>query len=163
MPPGFEPWFGSVRPKQPSHSPDAKFRQVFFTLFFRAELIDRIHDQRALYRGGRTHARIATFNFLHNQAISDIVHAAAAVVSGMVGPKAPTSPNLLYDFIWEVCVLAPILNVRGYFALYKVADGAAYQLMFIGKQIVNRIKIRRLKLVRAVSFLDVSCVFCRVG
>ena len=35
--PGSEPWSGSVRPKQPIHSPVASFGQVFALLRLRAE------------------------------------------------------------------------------------------------------------------------------
>ena len=43
---GSEPWFGSVRPKQPIHSPVASLGRYFCLVLLVAELVDRHHHQR---------------------------------------------------------------------------------------------------------------------
>src|SRR5699024_12081270 len=50
-----------------------KFRQIFFLLGIRAKAVNWEHDQGTLYGGCRAHARIPSFNFLHHEAIGNII------------------------------------------------------------------------------------------
>ena len=50
MPPGSEPASGSVRPKQPIHSPRRELRQVLLRCSFRAVGVDRVHHEATTAR-----------------------------------------------------------------------------------------------------------------
>ena len=92
--PGSEPWFGSVRPKQPIHSPVASFGRYFCFARFGAELVDRHHHQRGLHAHHRAVAGVDALDFARDQAVADVVEARAAVLlagwSGRAGPVRPS-------------------------------------------------------------------------
>jgi urease beta subunit len=80
--PGSEPWLGSVRPKQPIHSPVASLGRYFCFLRLGAELVDRHHHQRGLHAHHRAVAGIDALDFARDQAVGHVVQAGAAVLFG---------------------------------------------------------------------------------
>ena len=73
MEPGSEPWFGSVRPKQPIHSPVASFGRYLLLLLLGAELVDRHHHQRGLHAHHRAVAGVDALDLARDQAVADVV------------------------------------------------------------------------------------------
>ena len=82
MPPGSEPASGSVRPKQPIHSPDGELRQIFLALLLRAIGMDRIHHQRRLHAHHRAVAGIDALDLARHQAVGHIAGAEPAIFLG---------------------------------------------------------------------------------
>ena len=64
-----EPVSGSVRPKQPSHSPRAEERQVALLLLLGAPLEDRRADERGLHGDDGAHRRAAAADLLADQRV----------------------------------------------------------------------------------------------
>ena len=56
-----------------------QFRQPVLFLFFGAIGVNWIHHQRALDTDEAAQAGIAALDFLHDQAVLDVVHAGAAI------------------------------------------------------------------------------------
>ena len=73
MLPGSEPWFGSVRPKQPIHSPVASLGRYFCFVRLGAELVDRHHHQRRLHAHHRAVAGVDALDLARDQAVADVV------------------------------------------------------------------------------------------
>ena len=97
IPAGFDPKPGSVSPKQPIASPDCSFGQPALLLLVAAVGQDRIHDQRALHADETAKAGIAALDFLHHQAVLDVVHAGAAVAFEVRAEEAEP-PHLRDEF-----------------------------------------------------------------
>ncbi len=137
MPEGFEPWSGSVRPKTAQPLVRSQLGQVLLALFFRAELIDGIHDQRTLHRGGGTHARIAAFHFPHDQAVRNIVQATAAVLCRQGRAKGTDLAEFTYNLIGK-CACWPEVFDMGDMSRFTNSDiwtnGSVYALRLTDHQ-----------------------------
>ena len=79
MLPGSEPWLGSVKPKQPIHSPVASFGRYLLPLRLAAVRVDREHHERALHAHHRPVARVDALDLARDQAVADVIEARAAV------------------------------------------------------------------------------------
>ena len=79
MPPGSEPWSGSVSPKQPMASPAAIRGSHSLLLLLGAEAVDRVHGQAALHRHHRAHAGVARLDLQAGHAVGRRVQAGTAV------------------------------------------------------------------------------------
>ena len=77
-----EPVSGSVRPKQPSASPEQSRGSHFCFCSSRAPLLDRARDQRGLHRDDGAGGGVGAADLLDDQAVADVVEAAAAVLLG---------------------------------------------------------------------------------
>ena len=80
MLPGSEPWLGSVRPKQPIHSPVASFGRYLRRCASVPYVKIGIHDERALHAHHRAVARIDALDLARDEAVADVVEAGAAVL-----------------------------------------------------------------------------------
>ena len=94
MLPGSEPWSGSVRPKQPIHSPVASFGRYFRRCASRAVGVDREHHERALHAHHRAVARVDALDLARDQAVADVVEAGAAVLGRQRRAEQPERAHL---------------------------------------------------------------------
>ncbi len=72
--------FGKAKTAQPF--PAGQLGEILNSLIFTAILINREHDQGALDACRRADAAVAPFEFLHHQAIADIIQSASAILFG---------------------------------------------------------------------------------
>jgi glycerol dehydrogenase-like iron-containing ADH family enzyme len=128
MLPGSEPWSGSVRPKQPIHSPLASLGRYFWLLRLAAEFVDGHHHQRALHAGHRAVARVHALHFAGDQAVGHVAQAGAAVLLGDGGAQQAHFAHLAEDARVHLFVAEGVEHARRQLVLAvgrgRVADGA---------------------------------------
>ena len=74
--------------------------------------MDRVHDQRALYRGEGAQARVAALELLHHEAVGHVAHARAAVAVEVRAEEAELG-DLRNQLHGEGAVLAHVLLHEG--------------------------------------------------
>ena len=133
--------FGEAEATEPLAG--SQLGQVFTALFFAAEGVDRVHHQRALHRSRGAHARVAPLDLLHNQPVGDVVEAAPAVFGGNGGAERPDFTKLLDHEGRKLGPLRVFFDDGRNLALHKVAQGMSDELVLLGEQVVDGVKIGR--------------------
>src|SRR5204863_6483597 len=83
-------------------------------LLFRAESKDRVHDQRPLHADEASQAAVAALQFLHHQAIRDIIHVGAAVLFGEIAPEQAHLGHVGYQFTRESGLFKVLIDYRNH-------------------------------------------------
>ena len=138
MPPGSEPWSGSVRPKQPTISPRRQAGQVLLALLFGAVGVDRVHDQGGLHRHGRAIAGIDPLHLARHQAVGDVVHPGAAVVLRQGRAEEAERPHFAEDLAVEALVPIGLEHPRHELLLAVVVGGVAHEPLVFAQLLVQQ-------------------------
>ncbi len=107
-----------------------QFGQVMATLLFGAEFINRVHHQRTLHGSHGAHAGVAAFQFLHDDAVGDFVHAAAAILCREGGAKGTDFGQTLEKVCRAFGTVGVVFDDRADFGFHPVAHGIAGEQVF---------------------------------
>ena len=126
MPPGSEPASGSVRPKQPTHSPRRELRQVLPPLLLGAVSVDRVHHEARLHPHRRAVAAIDPLDRAGDQAVAHVAEPGAAIFVRNGRAEEAELAHLGHDLAVEPLVEIggghARLQLRLRIALGRVAD-----------------------------------------
>src|SRR5580698_5355649 len=98
------------------------FRQVALLLFLAAVCINRVHRKRALHRRERPQTRVASLEFLHDQAVGYVVHTRASVAL-QISSEHPKLRHLRYKMHWEGFARKTVLDRRQDLAINEALGG----------------------------------------
>ena len=105
-------------------------RQPLLLLFFRAELPNGEHDQRALDGNETTQSGISTLDFLHDQPVFNIAHSGATVTFEVCAEE--TQPPHFGNQFHRKCGVAISLADHGeYFGVDEIARGLPYKFLLL--------------------------------
>ena len=133
-----EPVSGSVRPKQPSASPEQSLRQPLLLLLLGAPAHDRRADERGDHRDHGAHGRVAAAHLLHDQPVRAVVHATAAVLLGHDRAEEADVRDLLHELGVEVLVAVVLARARNDLVVGEVACRLADQALLVGQLEVDQ-------------------------
>ena len=136
IPAGFDPKSGSVSPKQPIASPLCNRGSHRCLLLLRPVGQDRIHHQRALHADEAAEAGIAALQFLHDQAVLDVVHARAAIAFQIRAEESQPA-HLRNQFGGEARVAEAIADQRQNPLVGKLARGLPHQQFLLTEQRID--------------------------
>ena len=125
------------QPKATEPFPTGKPGEVFLFLRLTAECIDRIHHQGPLHGCGGSHAAVSALEFLHHQPITEVVQSPTPVFDRCGRSKAAQFTHLLHDLQRKLPPLGIVLYDRRDILLHVIAHGFPYELVFIGKEIID--------------------------
>ena len=138
MLPGSEPWFGSVRPKQPIHWPLASLGRYFcFCASVPNSLIGTITSER-LHAHHRAVAGVDALDLARDQAVADVVEAGAAVGLGDGRPEQAELAHLAEDRRVGLLVAEGLEHARREAALAVVARGVAHGAFVVAELLVEQ-------------------------
>jgi len=99
--------------------------------------VNRVHDERALNRGERAEARVASLELLHHEAVRDVVHPGAAV-AGEVGAEQAELRDLGHEFHRKGAIEPDVLlDPRHELLGDELAHGVARHPFFVGERLVE--------------------------
>jgi len=119
--------------------------QVFLFLFFASEFPNGKHDQRRLHRCRGADARIAAFEFLHNQPVGDIIQSGPTVFFRDKRPESTDFAQSFNEVHGELGFLGVFFDNGRYFAFDPLAGGIAHQFMLVGEEFVHQVIIGMFK------------------
>ena len=129
---------GSVRPKQPSASPEQSRGSHSF---FCSSVPQRTIDEHTSEVTTETTVRMAESprpDLLHDQAVGAVVHAAAAVLLGHDRAEEADVGDLLHELGVEVLVAVVVAGARDDLVVGEVARGLADQALLVGQLEVDQ-------------------------
>ena len=139
--PGSEPWLGSVRPKQPIHSPVASFGRYFLRCASRAVRVDRVHHERALHAHHRAVAGVDALDLARDQAVADVVEPGAAVLRRQRRAEEPERAHLAEDRRIRLLVAKRLGHARQELVLRVGVRGVAHHPLFLGQLLVEQQRV----------------------
>jgi hypothetical protein len=138
MPPGSEPASGSVRPKQPIHSPETSLGRYFLLLRLGAVGVDRIHHQRGLHAHHRAIAGIDALDLARHQPVGDVARAAAPYSLRDGHTEQAGLAHQAEEFRLGRFVEIGFLNARQEFRLAESGCRVADHALFIDQLVVEK-------------------------
>src|SRR5262245_48714450 len=106
-------------------------RQIFLSLLFAAEGVDRVHAERTLNRREAADARIARLQLLCDQPVGDVVDAGAAVLFGQVRSQHSQSGQFRDQLCRESALFKTFRDDRVDAFVYEGVNRIARQLLLI--------------------------------
>ncbi len=146
--------------REPEASDDLALRhlrQPFHPLLFAAELVDRIHHQRALHARERADAAVAAFELLHDEPVAHVVEPGAPVLLGQVRAEHAELRHRRDEFLREAAGDVALADDRQHLLVDEPADGIAHGALVFGEcgVDVEQVAVARLQLRRGEKGLGV--------
>ena len=116
-------------------------RQPFPLLLFGSERQNRIHHQRALNADEAAKPAVAAFEFLHDEAVGDVVHVGAAVFFGRLPPKRPIWAISGISSFGKGRVFEVFVDDRNHAVIDKSPNRIANHAFFVAQQVVDSVKV----------------------
>ena len=138
------------------HLTGRQLGQVLLLLFLCAVAPDGVHHQAALNRSRRAQTAVAAFEFLHNDAIANLVEAGATVFRWDVWPEGANLTEAWQQVSGKLAFLSRIFNDGADLLLHPLAGGFTDQLVLLGQQLVQQVVVVSLVKVRSHGSIGIA-------
>ena len=142
MLPGSEPASGSVRPKQPTHSPVASLGRYFLRCSSDAVGVDRVHHEARLDRHRRAVAAVDALDRAGDQAVADVAEAGAAIFVRDGRAEQAELAHLAHDLAVETLVEIGRGHARLQLLLRIAFGRVADEPLLVGQLVIEIERIR---------------------
>src|SRR2546427_11115027 len=116
-----------------------------------SESEDRTHLKCSLSTHKTSKAAVSAFQFLHDQAVRDVVHIGAAIFLGQGAAEQAHFGHFRNQFGREGCFFEMLIDNRDDPLINKSAYRIAHHALFVAQQVVDSIKVDTLELHQPTS------------
>ena len=124
-------------------------RKPFPLLLFGTEGEDGIHDERTLYADEASQAAVAAFQFLHDEAIGNVIHVGAAVFFRKVAAEETHLRHFRNEFFRKGRFFEMLVNDGNDTLIDKPAHRIPHHPLFVAEQIVDAVEVHSFECHRA--------------
>ena len=150
IPAGSEPRSGSVRPKQPTHSPEASFGKYFCRCASVPNAMDRMHHQTGLHAHRRAVAAVHPLDLARDQSVGDVVDPGATVAFDRRAEESERA-HLVHDLAVEMLVPVCGEDPREQLFLAIGVCAVAHHPLFLCQRFVQEKRVGPVELALGLS------------